>query len=340
MSRSGKPIRFGVNFLPNHALELLDWVKVAEETGFDMAGIADSQSLYRDVYVCEALVATNTRRIRFGSRVINPSTRHPAVAACAAASIEELAPGRTMIGIGTGDSSVDNIGVRPATHAELIAYVRTIRELLVDGHSLFNGAPCTQTWFRGRIPIYIAASGPKTLQLAGEIADGVIINTGLLPDIIRDSIEQVKTGCGRAGRSLDEVDMWWLPLTNVAEDRDKAVDEIAMTLASAGSHLSRFTTKGKHIPVQLMDKVVELGKRYNSDQHDKPDSANRELIKELGLLDYLANRFSIAGTSRDCIAKLEQAIDAGARQFWMSIHFHDKARFMRDWARDVMPAFC
>src|SRR5262245_44644638 len=114
------PIRFGVNFLPNRAVELLDWVKVAEETGFDIAGIADSQSLYRDVYVCQALVAHHTKTIRFGSRVINPMTRHPAVAASAAASIEELAPGRTMIGIGTGDSSVDNIGVRPSTHRELI----------------------------------------------------------------------------------------------------------------------------------------------------------------------------------------------------------------------------
>lgn len=334
-----KPIRFGVNFLPNHALELLDWAKVAEESGFDIAGIADSQSLYRDVYVCQALVATNTRRIRFGSRVINPITRHPAVAACAAASIEELAPGRTMIGIGTGDSSVDNIGERPSTHAQLIAYVRTIRELLSSGHSRYNGASCKQTWFRGRIPIYIAASGPKTLQLAGEIADGVVINTGLLPDIIKDSIEQVKIGCARAGRSIEDVDMWWLPLTNVADDRARAIDEIAMTLASAGSHLSRFTTRGKHIPDDLLDKIKRLGECYKSDQHDKPDSTNRELIKELGLLDYLADRFSIAGTPNDCIGKLEQAINAGARQFWMSIHFDHKAQFMREWARTVMPAF-
>ena len=334
-----KPIRFGVNFLPNHALELLDWVKVAEESGFDIAGIADSQSLYRDVYVCQALVATNTRRIRFGSRVINPITRHPAVAACAAASIEELAPGRTMIGIGTGDSSVDNIGVRPSTHAQLIAYVRTIRELLSSGHSRYNGASCKQTWFHGRIPIYIAASGPKTLQLAGEIADGVVINTGLLPDIIKDSIEQVKIGCARAGRSIEDVDMWWLPLTNVAADGANAIDEIAMTLASAGSHLSRFTTRGKHIPDDLLDKIKRLGECYKSDQHDKPDSTNRELIKGLGLLDYLADRFSIAGTPNDCIRKLEQAITAGARQFWMSIHFDHKAQFMREWARTVMPAF-
>lgn len=339
MSDGQKPIRFGINFLPNHALQAVDWVKVAEETGFDIAGIADSQSLYRDAYVCEGLVAVNTKTIRFGSRVINPLTRHPAVAASAAATIEELAPGRTMIGIGTGDSAVDNIGLRPATHAQLTAYVNAIRELLANGQTTYYGAPCRLTWFRGRIPIYLAASGPKTLQLAGEIADGVVINTGLLPEIIRDSIEQVKIGCARAGRRVDDVDMWWLPLTNVRADKAQAVDEIAMTLASAGSHLSRFTVKGKHIPEHLLDKVKMLGERYNSDQHDKPNSANRELIKELGLLDYLAERFSIAGPPQDCIKKLEAAIEAGARQFWMSIHFDDKARFMRDWARDVMPAF-
>jgi alkanesulfonate monooxygenase SsuD/methylene tetrahydromethanopterin reductase-like flavin-dependent oxidoreductase (luciferase family) len=125
----------------------------------------------------------------------------------------------------------------------------------------------------------------------------------------------------------------------VGDDKARCIDEIAMTLASAGSHLSRFTVEGKHLPDHLTDKIRALGRGYRSDQHDKPDSTNRELIKELGLLDYLAERFSIAGRPRDCIEKLEAAIEAGARQFWMSIHFDDKAKFMRDWAREVMPAF-
>jgi 5,10-methylenetetrahydromethanopterin reductase len=334
------PIKFGINFLPNRAVELLEWVRAAEETGFDIAGVADSQSLYRDVYVCEALVATQTRSIRFGSRVINPVTRHPAVAACAAATLAELAPGRTMLGVGTGDSAVDNIGLRPSTLAEMREYVRTIRELLTTGQSTFNGAPCRLNWWNGQnIPIYLAASGPKTLQLAGEIADGVVINTGLTPEIIRDSIEQVKIGCARAGRDIGEVDLWWLPLTCVSDDRARALHMVAPTLASAGSHLTRLATKGKHIPPDLAAPIAELGRRYNSAQHDKPDSHNRDLIKELGLLDYLAERFGVIGRPQDCIAKLEQAIAAGARQFWMSVHFDDKVGFMRDWSRTVMPAF-
>ena len=211
------PIRFGLNFLANNALEFVEWVKVCEETGFDIAGIGDSQSLYRDVYVCQTLAAINTRKIRLGPRVVNPMTRHPAVVAGAAATLEELAPGRTMLGVGTGDSSVDNIGVRPATHAEMRAYIAAIRDLLATGKAVYNGANCNLTWFRGRIPIYIAASGPKTLQLAGEIADGVVINTGLLPEIVKNSIEQLKIGCARAGRDISEVDMWWLPLANIRD---------------------------------------------------------------------------------------------------------------------------
>jgi 5,10-methylenetetrahydromethanopterin reductase len=328
-----------VNFLPDRVAEVVELVKLAEAKGFDIVGVGDSQSLFRDVYVCEAMMAVNTSRIRFGSRVINPVTRHPAVAAGAAATVEELAPGRTMIGIGTGDSSVDNIGARPASHARLIEYIKTIRELHANGKSTYNGAPCTLTWFRGRIPIYIAASGPKTLQLAGELADGVVINTGVLPDIIRNSIEQIKIGCARAGRSIDKIDMWWNPFTNVNEDRDRAIDEIAMTLASAGNHLAKMSYRGKFIPDDILDKIKILGARYNFRQHDKPDSDNRQLIKELGLTEYLAARFSIAGPPRDCVAKLESAIEAGARQFWTSFHFEHKARFISEWARFVIPAF-
>ena len=332
-------IRFGINFLPNAPHDVVEWARTAETCGFDMVGIADSQSLYRDVYVCAALCAVNTERIRFGPRVINPLTRHPAVAASAALTLDELAPGRTVLGIGSGDSAVYNIGRTGSTLAELRDYLLAVRGLLRDGVADYEGRPARLTWGRADVPLYIAASGPKTLRLAGQIADGVVINTGLLPEIVRDSIEQVRLGAAEAGRDPAEVDLWWLPLTNLADDRRAAIEEIAMSLASAGSHLSRFTTVGKHIPPELLDKVRELGARYHFDQHSKPDSANRQLIAELGLVDYLADRFAVAGTADDCIRKLEQAVAAGARQFWMSVHFDDKARFMRDWSSRVMPAF-
>ena len=332
-------VSFGITFLPNTPSEFIEWCQTAESAGFDIIGIADSQSLYREVYVCSTLCALNTERIRFGPRVINPLTRHPAVAASAAITLEELAPGRTVLGFGTGDSAVYNIGLKPCSHAELREYVIAVRDLLATGAAQYHGQASRLTWGGARVPLYIAASGPKTLRLAGQIADGVVINTGLLPEIIRDSIARVREGADDAGRDPSEIDMWWLPLANLAESRDQAIAEIKMSLASAGSHLPRFTTEGKHIPPALLDRIKALGARYHFDQHDKPDSANHALIDELNLVDYLADRCSIAGSHEDCVRKLEQAVEAGAHQFWMSVHFDDKVRFLRAWGERVIPSF-
>lgn len=333
-------VRFGINFMPTAAPgEVVGWAREVERLDYELLGISDSQSICRDVYMVLAQCATSTERIRFGPRVITPVTRHPAVAASAAATLEELAPGRTLIGIGSGDSAAYNIGLKAAPLAELREYALTIRELLERGTATYHGRSARLTWSRARIPIYLAASGPKTLRLAGQIADGVVIRTGILPEIVRDSIEQVRIGARDAGRDADAVDMWWWPDVNVAASRRDAIAEITMSLASAGNHLSRFTTEGKHIPPELLSRVRELGTRYTFADHVAPGSGNGRLIQELGLIDYLADRFAVAGTPADCIRKLEAAVDAGASQFWMSVHFDDKRRFLADWAEKVAPAF-
>jgi 5,10-methylenetetrahydromethanopterin reductase len=333
-------VRFGINYMPTVApLQVVRWARLVEELGYDILGISDSQSICRDVYMTLALCAVNTERIRFGPRVITPVTRHPAVAASAAATLEELAPGRTLVAIGSGDSAAFNVGLRPASLAELREYAETIRALLTTGHATYHGARATLTWKRAAVPLYLAASGPKTLRLAGQIADGVVIRTGITPEIVRDSIAQVEAGARAAGRDPASLDLWWWPDVNVAASYREGVDEIKMSLASAGNHLSRFTTEGKHIPPDLLAKVKILGQRYAFSSHTLPDSPNNRLIEELGLVDYLADRFAAVGTPAQCIKKLEAAADAGARQFWMSVHFDDKERFLRDWAAKVAPAF-
>ncbi|MBI1734594.1 MAG: LLM class flavin-dependent oxidoreductase [Candidatus Rokubacteria bacterium] len=175
-------VRFGVNFMPTGSPpEVVRWARLVEDLGYEILGISDSQSICRDVYMVLALCAVNTERVRFGPRVITPVTRHPAVAASAAATLEELAPGRTLVGIGSGDSAAFNLGLRPASLGELREYAETIRALLTTGRAEYHGKTATLTWKRARLPIYLAASGPKTLHLAGQIADGVVVRTGILP---------------------------------------------------------------------------------------------------------------------------------------------------------------
>ncbi len=333
-------VEFGINFMPTApAREVVEWARAVEGHGYAILGLSDSQSICRDVYVTLGLCAVNTERIRLGPRVITPVTRHPAVAASAAATLAELAPGRTMVGIGSGDSAAYNIGLKAVPLTELRDYALVIRNLLTTGRADYHGTTARFTWSRVRVPLFLAASGPKTLRLAGQIADGVVVRTGIRPEIIRDSIAQVHEGAREAGRDPDTVEMWWWPDASIAASRREAIEEIKMSLAAAGNHLSRFTMEGKHIPPELLGKVKTLGERYEFADHVQPGSANRRLIEELGLVDYLADRFAFAGTPAECIKTLERAVEAGARRFWISIHFDDKLRFMRAWAEQVMPAF-
>jgi 5,10-methylenetetrahydromethanopterin reductase len=340
MSLSTGSIEFGINFMPTApARTVAGWARAVEAHGFSLLGVSDSPSICRELYTTLALCAASTQRIRLGPRVITPASRHPAVAASGAATLEELAPGRTMLAIGSGDSAAYNVGLRPVSLAELREYAGTIRGLLTDGHADYHGATARFTWSRPRVPIFLAASGPKTLRLAGQIADGVVVRTGIAPDVVRDSIEQVRLGAKAAGRDPEAIEMWWWPDANVAANRREAIAEITMSLASAGNHLSRFTTEGKHIPPDLLAKVKRLGERYTFADHVAPRSGNGQLIEELGLVDYLADRFAIVGTPAECIKTIEHAVAAGARRFWISIHFDDKIRFLRDWSTKIMPAF-
>src|SRR5262245_11925562 len=142
-------VRFGINFMPTaRPQETVEWARTAAGCGFELLGISCSQPLCRDVYIPLALCAASTERIRLGPRVITPITRHPAVAASAAATLEDLAPGRTMLGIGSGDSAAYNIGHKAASLAELRGYALGGRGLLAAGSGAYQGKRARRTWAR------------------------------------------------------------------------------------------------------------------------------------------------------------------------------------------------
>ncbi len=161
---------------------------------------------------------------------------------------------------------------------------------------MFDGETARLTWGPAEVPIYISASGPKTLELVGEIADGIIIQTRLLREVIEDSLNCIRRVAARAGRDFSQIDKTWFPWVSIGNSRAAAVEKILHSLASGAKHLARFTTQGKYIPEALEPKILEVGKRYIFEQHQIPDSDNGKLIAKLGLTDYLADRFAIVGT--------------------------------------------
>ena len=187
-------MKYGVTLLPTSFRTLREHVRLAEDVGFDYVGIADSQSLFRELFVSLAVAATETTRVHLGPSVTNPLTRHPAVTASAIASLQELSDGRAFLGIGTGDSAVLNLGLRPARMRALREYVDTVRTFLNGGAAEYLGREAHVRWSQSSAPIMMSAEGPRTLRMAGAIADRVMVHTGLTADILSDTIAHIRSG--------------------------------------------------------------------------------------------------------------------------------------------------
>src|SRR5881409_2259215 len=184
--------------------DLMRLLRSIEAAGFDGAGILDSQMISRDTFVVLGQAATNTSRLTLFPAVTNPFTRDASVLASAIQTVEELAPGRVKFVIGTGYTSASTIGRKPATLAEMRACIATVRGLLAGESADFDGTPGRLGYAaKRRIPIVMAASGPKAIELAGEVADGVLLLVGFNRGIIETALAHLERGATRAGRRLD-----------------------------------------------------------------------------------------------------------------------------------------
>src|SRR5919198_1165875 len=198
-------------------------VKRAETLGWDAALQPDSQLRRRDTYVMLAAAARATARITLGTLLANPINRHPSVTASSIATIDELAPGRVLLGWGVGDTAVRLAGLRPARVKELEDSTRLMRALL-DGQEVEVGAerPARLPHHRP-VPIWIAAGGPRTLRMAGGVADGVFIRVGTHPANISRSIELIRAGAVDAGRDPATVGLGAIFHTVFVDDPGRAL---------------------------------------------------------------------------------------------------------------------
>jgi 5,10-methylenetetrahydromethanopterin reductase len=198
--------RFGLNRFDARSVDAFAAdVRRVEALRWDAAWQPDSQLRRRDTYVLLAAAARATERITLGTLLANPVNRHPSVTASSIATIDELAPGRTVLGWGIGDTAVRLAGLRPARVKELEESTRLMRALL-DGEAVEVGAaqPARLPHHRA-VPIWIAAGGPRTLRMAGGVADGVFIRVGTHPANISRSVEMIRAGAAEAGRDPSRI---------------------------------------------------------------------------------------------------------------------------------------
>ena len=215
--------RFGLNRFDSRSVEaFVTDVRRAETLGWDAALQPDSQLRRRDTYVLLAMAARATERIVLGPLLANPVNRHPSVTASSIATIDELAPGRTLLGWGVGDTAVRLAGLRPARVKELEDGTCLMRALL-DGKEIEVGAarPARLPHHRP-VPIWIAAGGPRTLRMAGGVADGVFIRVGTHRANITRAVEAIRAGAAEAGRDPSSVRVGAIFHTVLVDDPARA----------------------------------------------------------------------------------------------------------------------
>ena len=326
-------VKVGMAIVSTNMSEYVQQVRMLDAAGVAMIGCGDSQALYHEQFIRCALAAEHSHRARVGTWITNPITRHPAVTAAAITTVDDIAPGRTFLGVGTGDSTVYNAGLRPARLDTLEHFVHTIRALHQDGASTWRGKPCYLAWARRRIPIGMAVSGPRALRLAGKLADIIWVCFGLQEEHITLAKQYLQEGAAEAGRRLEDIDLWWVAQCNIADSHEAAVAPIKAYLASLGHIAFRFNLAGKAVPAQYQRQVQELARRYQPSRHFD----NVGLTDELGLTGYLAERFAVAGTVEACIHQIQRLEALGVNQLFFYTALPDKGPLFRHLAEDILP---
>jgi 5,10-methylenetetrahydromethanopterin reductase len=301
--------------------ELMALIRSIEAAGFDGAGILDSQLLCRDTFVTLGQAATHTSRLTLFPAVTNPFSRHASVLASAIQTVEELAPGRVKFVIGTGYTSASTIGRKPATLAEMRACVATVRALLAGEKVDFDGTAGRLGYASGRpLPVLMAASGPKAIEVAGEIADGVLLLVGFNRGIVERALTHLERGARRAGRRVEDLEVIWAVRTGTAATLEAARRQARPTavhwgILRWGGHW--LEPAGLRLPTLEVPEAVWNVYPDLSHAHDweaaiaatafVPDEVVAQLCDALGLI----------GTPAHCAERIAELTEIGVRNLYL-----------------------
>ena len=322
---------FHVGLLPNRpAAETVALVEEAERLGFAGAWVADSQSIMRDAWAVLAAAAGRTSRILLATGVTNPVTRHAAVLAGSIATLDELSGGRAVLGIGVGESAVRTLGLRPATLARLEETTAAIRALLAGEEAVVEGRASRIAWPARPVPIWFASSGPRSLRLAGRVADGVLFQVGAHPALVRWALARIDEGAREAGRDPRSVRRLVRLACSVHPDRAWARDEVRAYAAGAAGTVF-WAVPGEELPPGLHAEIAALKERYDYFEHMSAEARHRELVTD-GILDAIA----IAGTPEEALPRFRELAALGVDGFVTPVTTADPRETMRVLAEDVV----
>jgi len=328
-------VKFGIEFVPKEAYwKTVYYAVQSEKRGFDYLWITDH---YNNRNICVTLAATAiyTKKITFGPGVTNPYLVNPVMTAQSLASLDEMAPGRVVLGIGAGDkTTLASTGIETSKPLTAVVDAITIFRKMLEGKSVtyegkvfqvrgtkFNFKP------RGQIPVYVGAQGPKMLATAGKIGDGVLINASH-PKDVDYAVGRIKMGASEAGKKLSDVDVTAYTSFSVHKQPEKAMQAASPVVAFIVAGSPNVILERHGVDLAKANKI--RGALKKGDFGGAFGSVSPEMIEA----------FSIAGTPDICNQKITRLLKAGITQFVVGSPIGPNARKSIDLiSEQVIPHF-
>lgn len=300
---------FGVDLLASDPTKTVEMAKLAEKNGFDYFWVADVD-FYSDVYIALTSAALATKRVKLGTGVTNPLTRHPVCTGIAISSLNAISNGRAVITLGTGDyhlmKSLNLLPEKPIR--ALREAVEIIRNITSNESFSFKGTYYTVPEFKmtfknpSKIPIFIGGKGPMMLTLAGKIADGIFLDA-IPVEVLPKALEYVKKGVKKVGRTLDDLYLMNVLGISIDEDYEKAMSKARDYAIFAVASIPPYIQESLGIEKEVIDRV----------RSKLPDlsAAATEIPLDV------AEKFSIVGTPEACKKKIKKYAELGIKQIIM-----------------------
>jgi 5,10-methylenetetrahydromethanopterin reductase len=303
-------VEFGIEFVPSEPYWKTTFYAIqAEKRGFNYLWITDHFN-NRNVYVTLTAAALHTEKIKLGPGVTNPYLINPVITAQAVASLNEMAPGRVILGIGAGDkTTLRSTGMemrKPLTTVK--ECVEIVRRMISEKSVTFEGdvfkTSDAKFFFKPRteIPIYVGAQGPKMLELAGKIGDGVLINAGH-PKDVGYAVGLVKRGVEEAGKRLADVDVAAYTSFSIHKDLKKAAQAAVPVVAYVAAGSPDVVLDRHDID---KEKAAKIGKTLKAGKWGEAFG-----LVSSGMIE----AFSVCGTPEMCVERITQLLKSGISQF-------------------------
>ncbi len=319
------------------ASRVIELAKLSESLGFGYVWTFDSPVLWQEPFVIYSGILANTGSVMVGPMVTNPLSRGWAVTASLFATLNDMYGNRTICGIGRGDSAVRVLGRKPATLATLDAAMGVIKDLAEGRQAQVDGTAVTIPWVRdGRLDVLMAAYGPRALELAGQRADGVILQIAD-PFIVKWAVGVVQSAAAAVGRDPADLKICVAAPAYVGDDLPNQRDQLRWFGGMVGNHVAdiveRYGAASGGVP-EALTAYIAGRKGYDYSHHGKAGNPSTDFVP-----DEVIDRFCVLGPVAAHAERMKELQDIGVDQFAIYLMHDAQEATLRAYAGDILPAF-